>query len=141
MPFHKKFLFLSTFLGLCILLILSLTLLHQTTPLIKPQADALIPASQQTSLLVPLYMFPDRSQNFPGWTQLTNLALAHPSTHVYAIINHQGTNIFTDSYARAEFQDGINLLHTAGISVLGYIDSGLSARTIAASPSTISPSR
>jgi parallel beta-helix repeat protein len=89
------------------------------------------PVTNKVSLLIPFYIYPDGTQNYQEWRNLAAIAQAHPATQITAIISHQGTNIWTDQYARTQFQNGISILKTAGIKVLGYVPSTYSSRPLA----------
>ncbi len=82
------------------------------------------------SLLVPLYIYPDGTRNYTEWRDLASMATAHPQTKITAIISHFGTDIWNDAYAKLQFQNGIKILKTAGIKVLGYVPSTYSDRSL-----------
>jgi hypothetical protein len=73
-------------------------------------------ASTATGILVPLYSYPD-----PSWQSLVQAKEAYPSVPVVAIINPSNG---PGSYQDPNFVWGIQLLESAGITVVGYVATG-----------------
>jgi len=82
------------------------------------------PAGQATTgILMALYMYPGNA-----WQQLANIATAHPSVGITAIINpNSGPGTSQDP----NFVQGISILKNAGIRVNGYTYTNYASRPIA----------
>jgi hypothetical protein len=86
--------------------------------------DAGTPPSA-TGTIVPLYTDPSDS----SWTAIGVAKQAHPSVPVIAIVN---PNNGPGSSRDASYSSGIGKLQVAGITVIGYVATGYTARGIAA---------
>jgi hypothetical protein len=82
-----------------------------------------------TSILIPFYTYPDLASPTSQWQQLAQLAIAYPSIEIWAIVNPaSGPGKVMDPNYKA----GIQSLETAGVKLLGYVDTARATKTIAA---------
>jgi hypothetical protein len=82
-----------------------------------------------TALIVPLYGYPSAS-----WNTLAQQKVANPSVPVVAVINpSNGPGAVQD----ANFVSGVQTLTSAGITVIGYADTGYAGRPLASVESDI----
>src|SRR5438270_4956564 len=90
-----------------------------------------VEAATPTGVMVPLYTYPTDNT----WNQMINAKSAYPSVPMIAIINpSDGPGPSRDS----AYDTGIQKLHNAGISVLGYVLTGWASRSSSAVKSDIS---
>jgi hypothetical protein len=81
-----------------------------------------------TGIIIPLYTDPG-----PVWNDTIQVKLAHPSVPVISIINpDSGPGQFESSYL-----SGIQQLQSAGILVLGYVDTAYGSKNITSAESEI----
>ena len=75
------------------------------------------PPPSATGILFPMYMYPTLWQPGNPWEKLSNIAKAHPTVPIHAIINpNSGPGTQQDS----NFVNGIAMLKAAGVKVWGY---------------------
>lgn len=92
------------------------------------------PVSQPTTgILLPLYIYPqvELGNLFPienAYEKLANIAKAHPSVGITAIIN---PNSGPGTTQNIDFIRGISILTNAGIRVIGYVYTSYGSRPIA----------
>jgi hypothetical protein len=71
----------------------------------------------KTGILLPLYMYPTLWQAGNPWEKLANIAKAHPTIPIHAIIN---PNSGPGTQQDINFVNGIDMLKAAGVKVWGY---------------------
>ena len=82
-------------------------------------------STSKSGILLPLYMYPTLWQAGNPWEKLANIAKAHPTIQIHAIINpNSGPGTQQDS----NFVNGIDMLKAAGVKVWGYTYTQYGAR-------------
>jgi hypothetical protein len=87
------------------------------------------PVSQPaTGLLLPLYIYPLVWILGNAYEQLANIAKAHPSVGITAVINPDSG---PGTAQNIDYVEGISILKDAGIRVIGYVYTSYAGRAIA----------
>jgi hypothetical protein len=103
-----------------IILSLLLVLATSTTSISGPMAYA--DTTPATGIIVPLYTYPTSS----NWDEVINIKTDYPSVPIIAVINPSDG---PGSYQNSDFVSGIGNLHSAGITVLGYVNTHYGSRS------------
>ena len=73
--------------------------------------------SNQTGVIVPLYIYPQLWISDNAWKRLANIAKRHPNSKIIAIINPENG---PGTLRNTDYAYGIKMLKDVGITVVGY---------------------
>jgi spherulation-specific family 4 protein len=103
-----------------IVLSLLLVLATSASSISGPMAYA--DTTSGTGIIVPLYTYPTSST----WDEVINIKTDYPSVPIIAVINPADG---PGSYQNSDLVSGIGNLHSAGITVLGYVNTHYGSRS------------